>query len=129
MAKGTALGRVRGLGSARSGVSHWWAQRVTAFANIALMTWFIVSLVRLPDLTYFTAANWLRQPSVAIPMVLFVASVFYHFRLGVQVMIEDYAHEEGWKLGLVLALNFYVAVAGAVALFAILKLAFGGSVG
>ncbi|MDT7935110.1 MAG: succinate dehydrogenase, hydrophobic membrane anchor protein [Sphingomonadaceae bacterium] len=129
MAKGTALGRVRGLGSARSGSSHWWAQRVTAFANIALMTWFIVSLVRLPDLTYFTVANWLRQPSAAIPMVLFVASVFYHFRLGVQVMIEDYAHEEGWKLSLVLALNFYVAVAGAVALFAILKLAFGGSVG
>lgn len=129
MAKGTALGRVRGLGSARSGVEHWWKQRVTAFANIALVTWFIVSLASLPDLSYFNVANWLRQPEAAIPMLLFVASIFYHFRLGVQVMIEDYAHEEGWKLGLILALNFYTVAAAVIAVFAIARIALGGNIG
>lgn len=129
MAKSTALGRVRGLGSAKSGVGHWWSQRATAVANILLLTWFIVSLLRLPDLGYFTVANWLRHPEAAIPMLLFVASVFHHFRLGVQVMIEDYVHEEGMKLIALLALNFYTIAGGAVALFAILKLAFGGPIG
>lgn len=129
MLKGTAIGRVRGLGSARSGVSHWWMQRVTAVANIALLTWFIVSLLRLPRLDYFNVATWLREPVAAVPMVLFIASVFYHFRLGVQVMIEDYLHEEGGKLVALLALNFYVIAGAAIAAFAVLKLAFGGPVG
>lgn len=129
MAKGTALGRVRGLGSAKSGVHHWWAQRVTAIANIAVVTWFIVSLVRLPDLSYFNVHSWLKQPMAAIPMLLFVGSIFYHFRLGVQVLIEDYAHEEGWKLGLLLALNFYTIAAAVIAVFAIARIALGGTVG
>lgn len=129
MPKGTELGRVRGLGAAKSGVGHWWAQRVTAVGNLALMTWFIVSLLRLPDLSYFNVVNWLRQPIVAIPLLLLVGSVFYHFRLGVQVMIEDYFHEEGGKLAAVMALNFYVVAAAAVAAFAILRIAFGGPLG
>jgi len=104
-------------------------QRVTAVANIALMTWFIVSLLRLPKLDYFNVATWLREPVVAVPMVLFIASVFYHFRLGMQVMIEDYLHEEGGKLVALLALNFYVIAGAAIAAFAVLKLAFGGPVG
>lgn len=129
VARGTPLGRARGLGSAKSGVSHWWAQRVTAVANIALVAWFIVSLLRLPTLDYFNVVGWLSQPLAAIPMLLLIGSVFYHFRLGVQVMLEDYLHAEGGKLAAILALNFYVVGGAAIAAFAILKIAFGGPVG
>lgn len=129
MAKGTELGRVRGLGTAKSGVGHWWTQRVTAVANLVLMTWFIVSLLRLPSLDYFNVTTWLRQPLVAVPLLLLIGSVFYHFRLGVQVMIEDYFHEEGGKLAFIMALNFYVIAGAAIAAFSVLRIAFGGPIG
>ena len=126
MRKGTELGRVRGLGAAKSGVGHWWAQRLTAVANLALIIWFIVALVTLPDLSYEAVVTWLRQPVAAVPMLLFIASVFYHFRLGATVLIEDYLHAEGSKVLALAGLNFYTIAAAAAAAFAVLKLAFGG---
>jgi len=129
MGTGTELGRARGYGSAKSGVGHWWAQRVTAAANLGLLAWFIVSLLRLPGLDYLTVTDWLHQPIVALPMLLLIASVFYHFRLGVQVLIEDYLHAEGNKLGAILALNFYTVAMAAAAAFGVLKIAFGGPLG
>ncbi|MBV8973313.1 MAG: succinate dehydrogenase, hydrophobic membrane anchor protein [Sphingomonadaceae bacterium] len=125
MGTGTELGRVRGLGSAKSGVGHWWHQRVTAIGNLALMLWFVFSLVRLPALDYPTVILWLRQPVAAIPMLLLIVSVFYHFRLGVQVFIEDYLHEEGGKLAALLALNFYALGGAAAAVFCVFKIALG----
>jgi succinate dehydrogenase / fumarate reductase membrane anchor subunit len=125
MGTGTELGRVRGLGAAKSGVEHWWHQRVTAVANLALLLWFVISLVRLPALDYATVVLWLRQPVAAIPMLLLIVSVFYHFRLGVQVVIEDYLHNEGTKLLALLMLNFYALGGAAAAVFAVLKIALG----
>ncbi len=125
MGTGTELGRVRGLGAAKSGVGHWWHQRVTAVANLALLLWFVISLVRLPALDYQTVVPWLRQPVAAIPMLLLIVSVFYHFRLGVQVLIEDYLHNEGTKLLALLMLNFYALGGAAAAVFAVLKIALG----
>ena len=126
MGTGTQLGRVRGLGAAKGGVvEHWWRQRVTAVGNLALMIWFVVSLLRLPSLDYETVVTWLRQPIVAIPMLLLIASVFTHFRLGVQVMIEDYADDEGNKVLLIMALNFYTVIGAFAAAFCVLKIAFG----
>ncbi len=125
MGTGTELGRVRGLGAAKSGVGHWWHQRVTAVANLALLLWFVFSLVRLPTLDYPTVVLWLRQPVAAIPMLLLIVSVFYHFRLGVQVFIEDYLHHEGTKLLALLVLNFYALGGAAAAVFAVLKIALG----
>jgi len=125
MGTGTEIGRVRGLGAAKSGVGHWWQQRVTAVANLALVLWFVVSLVRLPGLDYASVVVWLRQPVAAIPMLLLIVSVFYHFRLGVQVFIEDYLHNEGTKLLALLALNFYALGGAAAAVFAVLKIALG----
>lgn len=125
MGTGTELGRVRGLGAAKSGVGHWWHQRVTAVGNLVLVVWFIASLVRLPLLDYVSVTGWLRQPVAAIPMLLFIVSVFYHFRLGVQVFIEDYLHNEGTKLLALLALNFYALGGAAAAVFAVLKIALG----
>ena len=125
MGTGTQLGRVRGLGTAKSGTGHWWQQRVTAIGNLVLMTWFIVSLVRLPNLEYQTMTAWLQQPIAAIPLLLLIASVFYHFRLGVQVMLEDYIHHEGNKVLAMMLLNFYVVALAFTAVFSVLKIAFG----
>jgi len=127
MGTGTGIGRVRGLGSARSGAHHWWHQRVTAAANLLLMTWFVVSLLRLPSFDYQVVAQWLASPFVAVPMALLVISVFYHFRLGLQVFIEDYVHDEALKVAALILLNFYMIGGGALALFSILKVAVGGA--
>lgn len=123
MGTGTQLGRVRGLGAAKSGTGHWWMQRVTAVSNFALMVWFVVSLVRLPALDYATVVAWLQQPLTAIPMLLLIASVFYHFRLGVQVVLEDYT--VGLRVPSLFLLNFFVIALGFTAAFCVLKIAFG----
>ena len=126
MGAGTELGRVRGLGAAKDGVHHWWLQRVTAIGNIILMLWFIGSLVRLPALDYSSVVLWLRQPVAAVPMLLLIVSVFWHFRLGVQVMIEDYVHGASRVLAM-LALNFYALAGAAAAVFAVLKISLGAA--
>jgi succinate dehydrogenase / fumarate reductase, membrane anchor subunit len=126
MGAGTELGRVRGLGAAKDGVHHWWLQRVTAIANIVLVLWFVFSLVRLPGLDYSSVTLWLRQPVAAVPMLLLIASVFWHLRLGVQVLIEDYVHGPA-RIIAMLALNFYVVAGAAAAVFAVLKIALGAA--
>ena len=126
MSKGTAIGRVRGLGSAKEGVTHWWMQRVTAGGNILLMLWFFISVARLPGYGHGDVTKWLATPWTAIPLVLLVLSVFYHFRLGLQVVIEDYQHDASRVAGIIL-LNLFTIGAGATAIFAILKLAFTGT--
>ena len=126
MGNGTQLGRVRGLGAAKAGTEHWWRQRATAISNAVLMTWFIVSLVRLPSLDYRTVVAWIQQPVAAVPLLLLIASVVYHFRLGIQVMIEDYADDEGNKVLSILLLNFYALAVAFTAAFCVLKIAFGG---
>ena len=125
MGTGTGVGRARGLGSAKTGTHHWWMQRVTAGSNIALMLWFIVSLLRLPSLDHATVVTWLSSPLAAVPMILLVASVFWHFRLGLQVVIEDYQHDYS-RVALLILLNFFAIGTAALAIFSILKIAFAG---
>lgn len=120
----TAVGRVRGLGSAKAGTHHWWNQRLTAGSNLALMAWLLISIARQPAYDFVSINAWLSSLWVAVPMALLVISVFYHFRLGLQVLIEDYQHEQARIASMVL-LNFFVVGLGAAALFAILKVAFG----
>jgi succinate dehydrogenase / fumarate reductase membrane anchor subunit len=127
MGTGTGIGRVRGLGSAKSGAHHWWHQRVTAAANVLLMVWFVVSLLRLPSFHYEIVTQWLASPFAAVPMALLVISVFYHLKLGLQVFIEDYVHDDALKVAALILLNFYVIGSGALALFSILKVAVGGA--
>src|SRR5690349_1182052 len=111
MGTGTGIGRVRGLGSAKSGTHHWWMHRVTAAGNLLLMTWFVVSLFRLPSLDHKTVVQWIDSPYVAVPLILLIANVFWHFRLGLQVVLEDYEHGASKIAGLIL-INFY-AIGGA----------------
>ena len=116
------LGRVLGLGSAKSGTGHWWGQRVSAIALIPLSLWF---LLLLPNLDFATARAWLHWPVSGFLAILLVAVVAYHSYLGTTVVVEDYVHAEGYKLiGLLLLRFLHVLVAGA-AIFAILRIAFG----
>jgi succinate dehydrogenase / fumarate reductase, membrane anchor subunit len=126
MGTGTGLGRVRGLGSAKSGTHHWWLQRVTAVANLLLLIWFVASLVRLPVIDHQAMVLWMKSPLVAVPLLLLTLSTFQHLRLGLQVFIEDYVHEEGNKVAALLILNAYAFICGALCVFSILKIAFGG---
>ncbi|MBS3962024.1 MAG: succinate dehydrogenase, hydrophobic membrane anchor protein [Sandarakinorhabdus sp.] len=121
----SALKRVRGLGSAGSGVRHWWLQRVTAAGNLVLLIWFVASVLLLPTLDHGSVVAWIAQPLVAVPLLLLIFSTFWHARLGLQVMIEDYVHAEGLKLLAFIALNFFIMAAGAVAAFSVLAIAFG----
>lgn len=121
----TRLKRVRGLGAAKSGVGHWWLQRLTSAGNGILFVWFIVSLLLLPAYDRSSVVAWIAQPIVAVPLILLIITTCWHLRLGVQVVIEDYVHDEGAKLLSLIALNFYTIATAATALFAVLKIAFG----
>ena len=127
MRGGTELGRVRGLGSAHVGVDHWWHQRLTAGANLLLMAWLLISVARMGSYQFVMVHHWLGSAWHAVPMALLVLSVFWHARLGLQVVIEDYAHHEG-RVVLLVLLNIFVVALGATAVFAILKVALGASV-
>ena len=123
----TGLGRVRGLGSAKQGAHHWWTQRLTAAGNLLLVSWFVLSLIRLPNLSHAVVVDWLSAPLVAIAMILLSANVFWHIRLGLQVVVEDYIQNEASKLGMIVLINFFAVGAGAIAIFSIAKIAFGGA--
>jgi succinate dehydrogenase / fumarate reductase membrane anchor subunit len=126
MGSGSEIGRVRGLGSAKHGSKHWIDQRLTAIGNLLLTSWLVLSLILLPNFEYETLAVWLAQPSVAVPMMLMLVSIFAHVKLGLQVFIEDYVHDEGNKLGALTLLNFYVIGAAAFGIFMVAKHAFAG---
>jgi succinate dehydrogenase / fumarate reductase membrane anchor subunit len=127
MGTGSQIGRVRGLGSAKHGARHWIVHRTTAIGNIILLLWFLFSLTRLPGLDYQSVTGWIAQPLVAVPFALMLVNAFWHLRLGLQVLIEDYVHDEGLRFGAILLLNFYSIAAPALGLFAIARIAFTGT--
>lgn len=122
----TPLGRVRGLGSARSGARHWWHERLTSVASLILLVWFFVSLLRLPDFSQATLVQWLAAPLAAVPMLLLVITLFWHLAAGLRVVVEDYVHVEGSKLFWLVAINAASLFAAGLCVFAVLKIAFGG---
>jgi succinate dehydrogenase / fumarate reductase membrane anchor subunit len=125
MSMRTPLSRVRGLGSAKSGTEHFWRQRVTAVANVPLTIAGVIIVVSLLGRNHAAVAQVLGSPLIAILLLLFVISVTYHMRLGMQVVIEDYIHSERIKLTLVMLNTFFTFAVGLSAAFSILKLAFG----
>jgi len=121
----TPLARVRGFGSAKSGTEHFWRQRVTAVANIPLTIAAVIILITLLGRNQAAVAQILGSPTIAIIMLLFIASITIHMRIGMAVVIEDYVHDETLKLVALMANTFFTIVVGLTAAFGILRLSFG----
>jgi succinate dehydrogenase / fumarate reductase membrane anchor subunit len=121
----TPLARVRGLGSAKSGTEHFWKQRMTAVANVPLTIAGIVIVISLLGRNHAAAAQIVGQPVIAIILLLFVFSIVTHMRIGMQVVLEDYIHDDRMKFALVMLNTFFCVAVGLAAAFAILKLSFG----
>ncbi|MDE1468303.1 succinate dehydrogenase, hydrophobic membrane anchor protein [Aurantiacibacter sp. D1-12] len=128
MGNGTSIGRVRGLGSAHEGPHHWLVQRFTAIGNLVTVLFLGISLVMLPNLDYATVSGWISEPIPAFMMALLVITTFWHARLGLQVLIEDYVHEAGSKFGALVILNLLTFAGAGFGLFCIARLAFGAGV-
>ena len=122
----TPLAKVRGLGSAKDGTHHWWMQRVTAIALIPLVLIFAGYVIALVGGSHADAVAALGSPIGSLVALLLIVAVFYHFMLGIQVVIEDYVHAEGAKIVLVLLSKFFCIVVGLASALSVLKLAFGG---
>mgnify|MGYP000232592427 CR=1 FL=1 len=120
------LKNVRGLGSAKEGTTHWWHQKVTAIALIPLFLIALGCVISLIGAEYTHVRYVLGQPFIAIVMLLLIVSLFYHLKLGMQVVIEDYIHTESTKVFLLLLNSFFCAIVGLASALAILKLALGG---
>lgn len=120
------LGRALGLGSAKAGVAHWWAQRVTAVALIPLVLWFVAALVALTGADRSMVVAWLREPFPAIVTVLLLIAGLYHMSLGIQVVIEDYIHNEATKISAIVFNKLVAFAIAAAGIFAVLRIAFQG---
>jgi succinate dehydrogenase / fumarate reductase, membrane anchor subunit len=120
----TPLARVRGLGSAKSGTDHFWRQRLTAVANVPLTIAFVFIVIGLLGRNHAAVVQILGSPLVAVIMLLFIVSITTHMRIGMQVIIEDYVHDEGHKFFLLMANTFFAFAVGLASAFAILMLSF-----
>jgi len=125
MSMRTPLGRVRGLGSAKTGTQEFWLQRMTAIAGIPLTLAGLFLVISLSGRSYPGVKQILGSPLVAVLMMLFVISNVVHMRIGVQVVIEDYVHDHTQKLTLVILNNFFAWAVGLACIFAVLKISFG----
>ena len=119
------LGRVLGLGSARGGSSHWYAQRVTAVALVLLALWLVVSLASLADASYEQVTGWLRWPLNSALALLLVVVAAWHAVLGLQVVVEDYVADKGTRLLVLIVIKFAFVAAAVVGVLAVLRIAFG----
>jgi succinate dehydrogenase / fumarate reductase, membrane anchor subunit len=121
----TPVGKVRGIGSAREGGEHWLHERIVSAALVLLSVWLLASLLMLPSMDRQSLVQWLRAPTGAVPMALFVILNFKHAIDGMKVVVDDYVHEEANNF----ALNTFIKFAGvggaALALFALARIAFG----
>jgi succinate dehydrogenase / fumarate reductase membrane anchor subunit len=121
----SSTARVRGLGSAKEGVQHWWAQRLTAVALVPLSIWFVAGLVGLVGASHDEAAAWVGRPLNATLIILTLGLVFHHGQLGLQVVIEDYVHAEGVKIALLILLKLLALLFALAGILAVLRLLIG----
>lgn len=116
------LGRVRGLGSARSGSGPWWAERLTSIALIPLTLWFIGSAIHLEGATRADVAAWLHAPVPLVLMLCLIVATFWHMALGLRVVIEDYVHQESVRLASLLVIRALCIILALFCLIAALEL-------
>jgi len=127
MGNGTSIGRVRGLGSSHHGTHHFLASRLTAVGNLVLLPYLIISLLLLPSYDFASVHAWLAQPLAATALVLTFINTFYHARLGVQMMLEDYVHEAPGKIVVWVLVNFVPVAAAAYGIVSVIRIALGGA--
>ncbi len=121
----TPLNRVRGLGAAHSGTRDFWLQRLTSIAAVPLTIYFVFLLATLSGRSHATVTATLSEPHVVILLLAAVLAIVVHMRIGMQVIIEDYVHDEGWKIALVMANTFFCVGVGLSAAFAICRIGLG----
>ena len=124
----TPLARVRHLGSAKEGSNHWWWQRLTALLLVPLSLWFVASIwwLVIGGATYEAFQDWLSGPVAAILMLLFIGMMFYHLKLGLQVVVEDYVHTKAVKWTILVMLNLGCLVGAVAAIYSTVAVAMGG---
>ncbi len=119
------LANVRGLGSAKTGLFHWWMQRITAVTLIPLSFWLIIFLDLSLHATWRDTVAWLTSPLNTLCIVAWILAVFYHAALGLQVVIEDYVARESAKIIAVWTVNLvfiFLALAALIAVFRIISI-------
>ncbi len=119
----SALGRARGLGSAKTGTAHWWAQRLTAIALVPLAIWFVLAVLAHLGAPHAEVAHWIGRPVNAVLLLALIVALFHHLQLGSQVVIEDYIHGEALRLAALLLMRAVVALLFLAAFIAILRMA------
>jgi succinate dehydrogenase / fumarate reductase membrane anchor subunit len=120
----TPLSRVKGLGSAGEGTSHFWHQRLTALLLIPLTLWIGFSIAALP-VDHATLVSWIQQPLVTVVLVLLIMVAFYHAQLGLQSVIEDYVAAHASRTFVLLGSNLVCLLFGTVGVISVLKISFG----
>ncbi len=125
MALRTPLAGARGLGSAKSGFSHWWMSRVTSIALVPLSLWFVFAVAALGGMDYAAFVAWVRSPLVTALLILSLAVTIYHMMLGLRVIIEDYVRPEALKVTGIIVMNFISILIGALGIIAVLKISLG----
>lgn len=120
------VARVRGLGSAKSGTQHWWHQRVSAVALILLVAWFVVSLILNAPAEQAQVRAWVSSPVTMVMLIMTILFGLWHAALGMQVVVEDYVHSEGMKIGLIVLIKVLAVLSAVAAIVAMFRMAFGG---
>jgi succinate dehydrogenase / fumarate reductase membrane anchor subunit len=121
----TPLGRARGLGTGHSGTEHFWRERVTSLAGIPLVVFFIIFIVTMNGADYVSVVQAIRNPFVAIALLLTIVNLVYHMYLGMQIVIEDYVASRPRRTATLLASTFYCTAVCMAAVYAVLKISFG----
>ena len=125
MTKGTEIGEVRGLGSAHHGAGHWMLMHATAAGSLLTCAYLVFSFLLLPDLSHVTVTGWLKGFGPSFALGLLIVAVFWHSRLGLQVMIEDYVHVPAQRYAAMLVLNLAAFAGAAFGLLCLVRIALG----
>jgi len=120
----TPLSKVKGLGSAKEGTGHFWHQRLTALILIPLLLWFTYGIASMP-VDHATLTDWVKQPAVAIALILLILASFYHAQLGIQIVIEDYVSTHSTRTVSIILVNFLCLVFAIIGVVAVLKITLG----
>ena len=121
----TPLSKVKGLGAAKEGASHWWNLRLTAIALIPLALWFSFSIALIAVADYATLIAWIGSPFSTVMMILIIIVGFYHGYLGLEEIIVDYVAHEAWKIGMLIAVGLLAALFAMLGVVSVLKISFG----